>query len=649
MVDEFRELRDRIIERCFCSLNDEQLSAVLSDRDKVLVAACPGAGKTQVIINRILYLKTFGATYRNGNVPDGLTREDISQLRDFLEREDAGFAGVPEVLTREAVPEENMVVITFTRMAAKGMEDRYRKASGSCKGPFFGTFHSLFYRILEKRKARPALVSEGAVKDLIRGVLERYTDSVTEDKVMGVLNDIARHKNSSAEAQPPGPETDAGIFGECLALYEGFKAERGLMDFDDITLECISLLREDEGLLKRYRSLFRHVLVDEFQDCDSQQILFLKLLGKGSRLFAVGDEDQCIYGFRGSRPDCMVDFCSHFEDGEKYFLNRNYRSRSCIIDSAKRLISFNSCRNEKKMRAVREGDGSLTLMPCKSPMEQAEKAAEILAGLGCRTGQCDAAVLYRTNRECGLLTAALLRRGIRFRLIDGAYSFLEEELCRDMLAYFRLAVDPFDRESLIRILNKPNRFIGRTLTEKVRHWATERNVFSLMAELRGMGLSQVKGVLRLERQVSRLGRMKPDKAVGYVLGKIGYIEHLEKNEQLKPALEEFEALAATFKSVRELLAFSDLCCREMGKAVENQGGVVLSTIHGAKGLEYENVIIINCSEGNIPHRNSQGSTEEERRIFYVGVTRAEDSLWLMWPEAVGGKICRESLFIEELL
>lgn len=640
MNEEFRELRDRIIERCFGRLNDEQMSAVLSDRDKVLVAACPGAGKTQVIISRVLYLSTFGATYGSEAVPSNLKAGDLAELRGFLDSKDDSFCSVPEILTRDSVRPENIVVITFTRMAAKGMEERYRGVSGKSSGPFFGTFHSLFYRILERRRGKLSIISEADANEAVRRVLCRYTDVVTEDKVTGVLNDISGFKNSRLAGVPFEPRTDSGIFRECLSAYEKLKEGKGKLDFDDIILECIKLFREDEALLSRYRKLFTDILVDEFQDCDSQQILLLKLFEPSSRIFAVGDEDQCIYGFRGSRPDCMVDFSSHFEGGRKYFLNRNYRSRAGIIGSAKRLIGFNALRNEKEMRAVREEKGSVNLMPCRDAMDQSEKAAEILSGLQ----TADSAVLYRTNRECGLLTATLLRKGIKFRTMEKAYNFLEEELCRDMLAYFRLGADPFDRESFIRVANRPNRFLGRALTEKVKGWPAVRNVFRLLSEQRCISLYQAREILKLEGQVRRLPGMKPGKAVAFVLKKLGYAEYLEKNEGLKPALEEFEALASGFGSMREFLDFADRYSLEIERSAEEQAGVVLSTIHGVKGLEYKNVLVINCSEGNMPHRNSFADIEEERRIFYVAVTRAADSLWLLWPEAMG-----ESQFIKELI
>lgn len=645
--EEYKRLRDIAIEGFFKGLNDEQLKAVLSVEDKVLVAACPGAGKTQVIINRILYLTTFGMTFRRGKVPENLTAEDIRVVGKFVEEGDFRSGKVPETLSREAVKKSNIVVITFTKMAAAGMADRYRKVSGEGEAPFFGTFHSLFYRIIEKHRGGISMANESDTSAVIKDVLSGYTDSITEDRIKGVKSDISQYKNSSLLGIDYEPATDPEVFQECFARYEEYMSCRGLLDYDDLLIECTKLFEGDERVLSHYRQLFRSILVDEFQDCDSQQIHILKLLGADSRIFAVGDEDQCIYGFRGSRPDCMVDFGSHFQGGVKYFLNRNYRSRHNIIDSAKKLIGFNICRNVKNMMPVRRSGGEINLIPCCTEREQAEKVAKIVRVLKERGELSQTAVLYRTNRECTFLTAALLRSGEAFKMQDKTYNFLEESICRDMLAYLRLSVDAGDSESFIRIANRPNRYIGSTHLQRIRSCKVARNSFSLLAEQRGISMELSRSILKLERQVLRLSGKAPAEAVDFVLRKIGYGEYLEKNEKCPQALEEFANLAAGFGTISEFLEFADGYTAALQENQSSREGVVLSTIHGVKGLEYSNVIIINCRDDNMPHPNSMTNIEEERRIFYVGVTRAADNLWLMWPEQHRGKSCRRSRFIDE--
>ncbi|HSN59020.1 MAG TPA: ATP-dependent helicase, partial [Clostridiaceae bacterium] len=572
--EEYKRLRDTVIEGFFKGLNDEQLKAVLSVEDKVLVAACPGAGKTQVIINRILYLTTFGMTFRRGEVPENLTAEDIRVVGKFVEEGQFRGGKMPEILSREAVKRSNIVVITFTKMAAAGMADRYRKVSGEGEEPFFGTFHSLFYRIIEKHRGVVSMANESDTSAVIKDVLSGFTDSITEDRIKGVKSDISQHKNCSLLGLNYEPATDPEVFRECFAMYEEYMACRGLLDYDDLLIECTKLFEGDERVLSHYRRLFRNILVDEFQDCDSQQIHILKLLGAGSRIFAVGDEDQCIYGFRGSRPDCMVDFGRHFEGGVKYFLNRNYRSRHNIIDSAKNLIGFNICRNEKNMMTVRRSAGEINLMPCCTEREQAEKVAEIVRVLKERGEISNTAVLYRTNRECVFLTASLLKCGEAFKMQDKTYNFLEESICRDMLAYLRLSVDAGDSESFIRIANRPNRYIGRTLLERIRSCKVARNSFSLMAEQRGISMELSRSIFRLERQVHRLRGKAPAEAVDFVLRKIGYGKYLEKNEKCPKALEEFANLAAGFGTILEFLEFADGYTAALQNDCSSREGVV---------------------------------------------------------------------------
>jgi len=300
------------------------------------------------------------------------------------------------------------------------------------------------------------------------------------------------------------------------------------------------------------------------------------------------------------------------------------------------------------MKAVREEQGVIRLIQCSGERDQAEKAAEIICSINTQHRLHETAVLYRTNREYSLLTAIFLKHKIAFNLIDKRYNFFDDSLCIDMLAYFRLSMDSSDRESFMRIVNKPNRYISKTKIEKVKNCPVARNTFSLMAEQKGMSMDQVRNILRLEKQIRRLRRMKPTDAIDYVLRKIGYDEYLLKNEAGAQVLGELMEMAGGFDSIQEFLKFADGYSREMERSGDSGEGVVLSTIHGVKGLEYRNVIIVNCREGNIPHSNSQSNIEEERRIFYVGVTRAADNLWLLWTEECGGKKCIMSPFIDEL-
>jgi len=300
--ERYKYLRDVIIRNYFSNLNDEQINAVLSEGEAILVAACPGAGKTHVIVNRIVYLTLFGYVYKSENIPEGIGQKDLDELNELNEyiksNNPLKKQKFPKSLTYYSVSIDNIVVITFTKMAAKSMKDRYLKISGSKRSPFFGTFHSLFYRILSKYHSEISIISEGEIYGVINAVLDKYLDFVKEDEVRGVINDISHYKNNKLLGLEYETQTDTKVFMESLMAYEEYKLKNKLLDFDDIVINCIKLFEKNPNILNSYKRLFKNILVDEFQDCDSEQIYMLKLLSKGNKIFAVGDEDQCIYGFR---------------------------------------------------------------------------------------------------------------------------------------------------------------------------------------------------------------------------------------------------------------------------------------------------------------------------------------------------------------
>ena len=276
------------------NLDKYQNKAVNINEKNVLVVAAPGSGKTTVIINRVNHLVT------NLNVKVG-----------------------------------NIIVITFTRAAADNMRTRYKNAFNREVAPFFGTFHGLFYKILLREGYNISIIQGGVSHRIIKSVLTKYSDEVSEDKIKEVLNNISLFKTSLKNIEDFKPSLAKDIFVESLEKYEEYKNKNELWDFDDLSIKVITLFRENEELLNKYLSLFKYVLVDEFQDCDDLQITFLKMMNKNNSLFAVGDEDQCIYSFRGSKPEYMVTFKEIFNGGEKIYLSINYRSNENIVEASK--------------------------------------------------------------------------------------------------------------------------------------------------------------------------------------------------------------------------------------------------------------------------------------------------------------------------
>ena len=269
------------------NLDSYQLEAARGTERNILVVAAPGSGKTTVIINRIKHL-------------------------------------VDDLCIREG----NIIVLTFTKAAALNMKNRYIKTFRKEASPFFGTFHGLFYKILLREGYKIEIIQGFITNKIVEGVLKKYSDDVSEDKIKEAVNNISLFKTSRLSMEEFNPSLTKDIFIECYKKYTEYKNEHNLLDFDDLAIITLDLFNKNTHLREGYRRLFRYILVDEFQDCDELQIEFLKIMNEESEnsLFAVGDEDQCIYSFRGSKPEYMVTFNKMFNKGKKYYLSKNYRS-----------------------------------------------------------------------------------------------------------------------------------------------------------------------------------------------------------------------------------------------------------------------------------------------------------------------------------
>lgn len=598
------------------NLDIYQRKAVYTEDRNVLIIAPPGSGKTTVTINRVAYL-----------------------------------------INDKGINPDNMIVITFTKAAAVNMKDRYVKLT-SKRPPFFGTFHALFYKILSRYSQNITIINSSITYKLIKGILVSYLDSINDEKVKEVINDISLFKNSSQNIESYNSKIDKGIFKECFNAYESYKEENCLMDFDDLQLKAKKLFIERPEVLSGYRRLFKYILVDEFQDCDRLQIELLQMLGYNNSVFAVGDEDQCIYGFRGSRPDCMVDFNEYFENGKKIFLCMNYRSTENIVSLSKKLIGNNRNRNIKEIKANKNVEGTINFKSAENEKEQSVKIAENIRSLakeGCYEYK-EVAVLYRTNMESRSVIDSFLKEDIPFKLLDKQYDFFDHFVCRDMLAYLKLSIDITDKESFVRIINKPFRYISKVNIEKVRRNTIRDNCFDMLKDIEDIPIFQLKSINKLEKDICRLNKMHLRDAIKLIINDLGYIDYINEysqrlkmdNTELKDVLEEFKEAAEDFNSITSFLVHVDVIKEELKKKSSDEKGVILSTIHGVKGMEFKNVFIINANEGVIPHINSVAENlEEERRLFYVGITRAVDNLYIYSTKMLKGKGKEISRFIKE--
>lgn len=601
------------------SLDKNQLEAVTTEHNNVLIVAAPGSGKTTVIINRTAYL-----------------------------------------IKNKGVRPENIIIITFTKAAALNMKQRYKVLFNTAGEPFFGTFHGLFYKILRRYCDSINIIQAYESYRVVKKVLESYMDEVNEDKLREIINDISKYKTSRCSLDEFIPSIERSIFKQCYDAYETYKFEKKVMDFDDLQLKCLELFKKDERLLKGYRNLFKHTLVDEFQDCDALQIEMLKLLNKNNNLYAVGDEDQCIYGFRGSRPDCMVDFHKIFNRGKKIYLNINYRSVCNIINISKNLIKNNVMRNEKHIQANKSEKGNISVLNNINENTQAEEISEIIIKLQIINNlKFDGfAILYRTNVESRSLIDNFIRKGIPFRLLDKEYNFFEHFICKDILSYLRLSINSSDKDSFLRIINKPFRYIGKSNLEVIRKYKYKEDLFEVLKSIEDIPIYQMKTIDKLKKDVQKLNKMSLNGAIQFVVNEIGYrdyiVEYAKKYkfqiQELEDIIEEFKKAAEEYKTIITFLAHVEEVSEKIKNNRKNiiKDGIILSTIHGVKGMEFKNVFIINCCEENIPHKNSlPDNVEEERRLFYVGITRAIDNLWICFSRDVRGKAKEPTRFIKE--
>lgn len=600
-------------------LSKEQKDAVYSVNRNLLVTAGPGSGKTVVIVNRIVHL-----------------------------------------INEKNVKPKNIIVITFTRAAAINMKSRYVAINGKERVPFFGTFHGLFYKILKNYYGQINIVDTLEVYKLIKNVLMSYLDEVGDEKVKEVINNISVFKTSGKVMEDFSPSIDKVIFIAAYNIYEQYRKEKNLFDFDDLQIGCRDLFIKNYTILKGYRSLFKHILVDEFQDCDSMQVEILKLLNEENSIFAVGDEDQCIYGFRGSNPECMVKFSEHFVGGGKLPLSTNYRCPKNIVEISMNIIKNNSMRNEKDIIAFKQYDGIVAVLNNVNENSQAEEISCIIQKHKENNDKNyrDNAILYRTNVECRSLIDVFIKKRIPFKLLDKEYDFFQHFICKDIIAYFKLSIDKSDRESFVRIINKPFRYISKLNLDKLKRNPVKEDCFEMLKDIEEIPVFQMKMLDKLKKDIHFLNKISLESAIDNLVLSIGYHDYIKGYctkfkidlGEMEDVIDEFRQSAEGYNSIITFLAHVDQVKEEISKHKKNidEDAVILSTIHGVKGMEFENVYLINCNEENIPHVNSiDNNLEEERRLFYVGITRAINNVWLCISKSVKGKAKETSRFIRE--
>lgn len=624
------------------NLNDAQLEAVLHGEGPALVAAGPGSGKTTVITHRLLYL--------------------------ILERQ---------------IPPQKILVITFTKEAAKTMQERFQSCFRRLIDIYkinsqgfvsFGTFHSFFYQILrsiQKYSEFQLITQQEKIKIAQSVLMKDNTDEVTDADVHQFLSCISFYKNTGQLKEDFSASYKSSLkdqtehFMYHFDMYELMKKKYRRLDFDDMLFLCKKELEESNELLTYWQKRFSYILVDEAQDINLVQYELLKLLGKPPHnLFLVGDDDQAIYGFRGSKSDIFQEYVKDYPDAVQICLDKNYRSAECIVKASKRLIEGNKKRVVKELvSAKKDGlEGKIQVYGSVNTVESYKKVIEDLKNT--KEEELDNyAALFRTNFAMQTFATQLAVHNIPFVIREKIGSIYEHFVIKDILDYFRAASGERDRSLFLRIFLKLSVPLGR---EALR---TEQVCLEDIKKVYKSGFYENRKAYNaieiLERNLFHLSKMRPTLGIKYILYAMEYQKYLlHKCGRKKELLEEWQQLIdwlmddaeeyADFKSWEShMQAYTYEIEKQPNHVLQDKKGIHLLTLHASKGLEFKKVYIMNLNEGNIPQLRrgeaiTQNRLEEERRLFYVGMTRAEEELEFHYITGNKENPKLKSRFLEEL-
>jgi len=588
-----------------------------------MVLAGPGSGKTLTIVKRIEYL-----------------------------------------IKKYNVRPEDVLVVTFTKAAAGEMRERFYYLMKSRNVPVtFGTFHSIFYGILKWSYHLSAnnFLGEQEQFQLVGQACEAANLETDQNLITDILKEIGRRKSRYPGGDPAALQISSlktEIFERIEKEYEKQKERIGKYDFDDMLVKCCELFRSHPAILEQWQNRFQYILIDEFQDINPVQYEVIKMLSsRRKNLFIVGDDDQSIYRFRGADPSIMLGFEKDYPEAVKIILDINFRAAADLVNNAERVIRHNQKRFQKEIRAHQDHGGSI----CISEFADAPAESRAIAGkIGKLLEQGAAleqmAVLFRSKSDAGCLVETFLEHAIPFYMKEQITSIYEHFISRDIISYIKLAAGSRLRADYLRISNRPNRYIKRdSLDEKEITFESLRWYYEDLEWMQDY-------IDQFEEDVKMLSKMAPYAAITYIRKRIGYdcflreyaVARRIKEEPLFEVMEELEERAKNSSSLTEWLAgivqYNQHLRSEKDKRRQKKEGVWLMSMHSAKGLEFETVFIIGANEGCIPHKKAvmDEEIEEERRIFYVALTRAKQQLYISFVKEKNGKELSSSRFIEQL-
>ena len=586
------------------AFNEAQRRAVDHFTGPAMVLAGPGSGKTTVITHRVKAL-----------------------------------------IEERGVDPGSILVITFTKAAAMEMKERFDALTGKAFGRVsFGTFHAVFFQILKLayRYQASDIIRDEERTELMRQLTERENMELEDpgEFISAVLAEIGSVKGEMMSLDHYySKNCSEEIFKRLYDGYERGLRARGRIDFDDMLVMCHELFSQRADILAAWQRKYRFILIDEFQDINKVQYQVVRMLAGSERnLFIVGDDDQSIYRFRGARPEIMLGFERDFPGAERILLDINYRSTREIVDAAMRLISRNRTRFPKEIKAAKGRGKPVAYCLCRDPGEENRRVADELmqyhrAGYEWR----EMAVLYRTNLGPRFLIERLMEYNIPFRAKDAVPNLFEHWIAGDIFAYIRAAMGDRSRAVMLRMINRPKRYVSRDAMEDPQ--VDFEKIKSFYQDKDWM----VERLEDLEGDLKAISRMSPLAAVNYIRKAVGYDDYLreyaqyrrmdaeellETAEQLKESGSAFKTFDQWFDHVKK---YSAQLKEQASRRQTGEDALTLSTMHSSKGLEYRVVYIIDADEGVTPHGKAvlDADLEEERRLFYVAMTRAKERLHIM--------------------
>ncbi len=597
-------------------LNAPQKEAVLHKDGPCMVLAGPGSGKTAVLTRRVIELISSG------------------------------------------IPANEILVITFTKAAATEMKERFDRLSEEIYPVTFGTFHSLFWGILQREKGYKTsdILMGGMKKRLIKEAMTKADIKVEDAVIMGAFEtELSVFKNSIVSIDLYEPKNvDKDQFLRFINHYEGLKNKYHLIDFDDMLLKAHELFLESKHILNKWQNRFSYFLVDEMQDMNDLQFELIKLLSaKTENLFCVGDDDQSIYGFRGANPKLMQDFFVDFPSAKKIVLNYNYRNPINLVDAADCLISNNKVRFEKDIIAT-ASPGKIYITEDNTPNSEAARIVSQIKILQQNGEPLDeVAILYRNHHEARFIVDSLMEENIPIFLKEKMPNIYSHFVISDIESYFQIALQNVTKARVLAILNRPNRYLHRQSVEKGAS-------YRCMMDFYKGDMGYQKKVMAFWQDIQLISKMSPTAAINYIRHAVGYEGFLIK-EAMKNQVD-----IAEYTAVLDFLTGVFKDCKNINKAIDKlnmlrlkvdyenrsndndrSGKVGLYTLHSSKGLEFKNCFIIGVNDGIIPS-NKVSSTEEmeaERRLFYVGITRCKENLYISYTNK---KNRDRSRFLDEM-